>query len=213
MKLRILLLTACISLAGLAGINAADMNQQSQAGSRARLQAIQLSNDEIANILYMWQEEKLARDVYITLYEEWGATIFVNISESEQRHMDAIERLIELYNLDVSVMDNTVGMFDDPFFASLYEEFVDSGIGSLLDALIVGVSIEEQDIADLTEKLDQTTMRNVKRVFENLLAGSERHLAAFQRCIDSFDTECQQTYDSSDTGINSRDRDGTRIYQ
>ncbi len=213
MKLRILLLTACVLLAGLVGIKAADMNQQRQAGLNARLRAVQLSDEEIANIQYMWQEEKLARDVYITLYEEWGATIFANISESEQRHMDAIERLIELYDLDDSILDTSVGVFEDPFFATSYEEFVDSGTVSLLDALIVGVSIEEQDIADLNEKLDQTTKRNVRRVFENLLAGSERHLAAFQRCIDSFDTECQQTCDGSGTGINSRDRDGTCEYQ
>ena len=212
MKLRILLSTACVLFAGLAGIKAAD-NQQRQAGSRARLQAVQLSEEEIANIQYMWQEEKLARDVYLTLYEEWHVTVFANISESEQRHMDAIGRLIELYDINVSVMDTTVGAFEDPFFAGLYEEFVDSGTVSLLDALIVGVSIEEQDIADLTEKLAQTTIRNVRRVFENLLAGSERHLAAFQQCIDNFDTECQQTCDGCGEGKKARGRNGTCKYQ
>jgi hypothetical protein len=34
----------------------------------------------------MREEEKLARDVYLALSEKYLAAIFINISESEQRH-------------------------------------------------------------------------------------------------------------------------------
>jgi hypothetical protein len=49
-----------------------------------------LTPEEINNILFMREEEKLAKDVYLTLYEIWGLQIFQNIAESEQRHMDAV---------------------------------------------------------------------------------------------------------------------------
>ena len=55
---------------------------------------------EINRITYMREEEKLARDVYLTLYGEYKAPIFGNISESEQRHMDALKRLIDKHELE-----------------------------------------------------------------------------------------------------------------
>ena len=193
MKLRILLIVACIYLVALAGVSTAGMNQQKRAGTFARLRAAQLTETDAANIIYMRQEEKLARDVYITLNEIWDAPVFGNIIASEQRHMDALKNLIDLYNLEDPITDNTVGEFDNSEFADLYDYFVEKGtINNLfLDALNVGVSIETLDVADLQEKLEQTTAINVKRVFSNLLAGSEKHLAAFQRCIDNYDAECQ----------------------
>ena len=76
-----------------------------------------------------------------------------------------------------------------------------------LDALNVGVSIETLDIADLQEKLDQTTAKNVKRVFSNLLTASENHLAAFQQCIDNYDAECQLNCLGGGACTQARDRD------
>ena len=86
-----------------------------------------LTPEEIHHITYMREEEKLARDVYLTLYEEYGAPIFANISESEQRHMDAIKRLIVKYGLKDPVTDGDVGEFANPDFAQLYKDLVGQG--------------------------------------------------------------------------------------
>ncbi|MBN1973051.1 MAG: DUF2202 domain-containing protein [Sedimentisphaerales bacterium] len=191
MKIRTLLLVACVLFVGLTSVTTAGMNRQRRAG--AGLAAVQPTDTEVINLLYMAQEEKLARDVYLTLYEKWDAVIFANISESEQRHMDAIKRLINLYNLEDPVEGKDIGEFTDQEFANLYNELTNTGSESITEAFGVGVTIEELDIADLTEKLEQTTTRNVKRVFENLLAGSENHLAAFQHNIENYVPESQQT--------------------
>ncbi len=50
-----------------------------------------LSAEEIAGLVYMWEEEKLARDSYLLLDEEWDLMIFASISVSEQRHMNAVK--------------------------------------------------------------------------------------------------------------------------
>jgi hypothetical protein len=205
MKFRTPLMIACVVLVGLAGMTIADIAQKKQTASRALLIAV--SDADIENLLYMRQEEKLARDVYLTLYEQWGAEIFANISESEQQHMDAIKRLIDIYGLEDPIIDNTAGQFPDQDFIDLYEQFVALGSASLLDALNVGVSIEQQDTADLEEALEETTARNVKRVFENLLTGSENHLAAFQECIETCDLECPQAGTGDNTCLQIRDRD------
>lgn len=208
MKFRTLLMIACILFVGLAGLTVTGVSGQNQAASRSLLRAVQLTDAEAENIRYMRQEEKLARDVYLTLYEQWDAAIFANISESEQRHMDAIKRLITIYGLEDPIVDDTVGQFTDPIFTVLFEQFVADGSVSLLDALNVGVAIEEQDIADLNAALEETTMRNVRRVFQNLLRGSTRHLAAFEKCIETCDTDC--TCPGDGTCLQDQDQDQNR---
>ena len=147
-----------------------------------------LTDEEIGHITYIREEEKLARDVYITLYEIYpAATIFETISESEQRHMDAIKSLIEKHGLqdpveDDTVEDDTVGKFTNPVFTDLYNKLVENGEMSNCDALQVGFDIEELDIKDIEEALGNVnvTARDVIRVFNNLLNGSYNHLNAFE---------------------------------
>jgi hypothetical protein len=189
MKVKTLLIAAAI-LTAVAGMTAANLAGQQQRASRALPSAVQLTEAEEQHILYMREEEKLARDVYLTLYELWDAEIFANISESEQRHMDAVKNLITRHGLVDPVVDDAVGKFSNPDFAGLYDELVQAGEISLEEALKVGVNIEELDIADLELALQETTMRAVKRVFQNLLNGSYNHLNAFQRNIEAGGTEC-----------------------
>lgn len=39
---------------------------------------------EVADLVFMREEEKLARDAYLTLYNQWGDRIFLSISRSEE---------------------------------------------------------------------------------------------------------------------------------
>jgi len=184
MKVKTLLITGAI-LTVLAGITVANLTGQQQRASRYLPTAVQLTEAEEQHILYMREEEKLARDVYLTLYELWGAEIFANISESEQRHMDATKSLITRYGLVDPVVDDAVGMFTNQDFEILYDELVGDGSVSLEEALKVGVRIEELDIADLNLALQETSQRSVRRVFLNLLKGSYNHLDAFKRNIEA----------------------------
>jgi len=188
MKVKTLLIAVAI-LTVLASMTVANIAGQQQRASRPLPVAIQLTEAEEQHILYMREEEKLARDVYLTMYELWGAEIFANISESEQRHMDAIKNLITRYGLEDPVVDGGVGIFTNQDFEILYDELVADGSVSLEEALKVGVLIEELDIADLELALQDTSMRTVKRVFQNLLNGSNNHLSAFRRNIEAGGTE------------------------
>jgi len=141
-----------------------------------------LTPQEAETILFMKQEEKLARDVYQTLHAQWGAAIFANIAVSEQQHMDAIDGLIARYRLK-DTAPPAVGEFTYDELQALYEELLLKGGNSLQDALEVGVLIEETDIEDLVAALKTTRERPVKNVFGNLLNGSRNHLAAFLKWL------------------------------
>jgi hypothetical protein len=127
----------------------------------------------------MREEEKLARDVYLALYDQWGLPVFQNIAGSEQTHMDSVLMLLDQYGIADPAAGNGLGEFSDPFFQSLYEELVTQGSVSPAEALKVGATIEELDIVDLEERLAQANNEYIVQVYSNLLAGSENHLRAF----------------------------------
>ncbi len=143
------------------------------------IKAGNLTPQEVKDILYMRQEEKLAHDVYITLYNKWHLQIFKNIANSEQTHMNAVKMLIEKYNLTDPDKGKGIGEFENPNFTKLYRELVAEGNKSVLDALKVGAIIEELDIVDLQHCLNNTNKSDIKIVFENLMKGSRNHLRAF----------------------------------
>ena len=138
-----------------------------------------LTAPEASSILFMKQEEKLARDVYKTLHAKWGSVIFANIAASEQNHMNAINGLISRYRLK-DTTPAAIGEFTYPELQELYDQLVADGGVSLRDALEVGVLIEETDIEDLRAALLTTREKAVRNVFGSLLNGSLNHLAAFR---------------------------------
>lgn len=186
MKVRTLLIVAVVLavVGGMTTVNITLAQQNRGSTSQATLKTLQLTELEEQNILFMREEEKLARDVYLVMYDLWGADIFANISESEQRHMDAVKNLITRYGLEDPVAVDVIGDFVDPDLQLLYDDLVKAGEESLEAALKVGVLIEEKDIADLIQALTETDKRNITRVFQNLLNGSYNHLDAFNACLD-----------------------------
>lgn len=151
--------------------------------TEAGTSATALSAEEEQELLYMREEEKLARDVYLALYEKWGVEEFENVAASESRHMESVKRLLDRYGLADPVGADAPGVFADPELQQLYDELLAQGSLSVIDAYNVGVTIEEVDIADLEELIALSTHRDITRVAENLLRGSQRHLEEFNSLL------------------------------
>jgi len=114
--------------------------------------SVVISETELDILLHMKEEEKLARDVYSALNLIWNNQVFLNISNAEKTHMNAIIFLLQDYGTDYTkVLDP--GKFTNPTFQALYEELVVRGSVSIEEAWKVGALIEEMDIKDLTEYL------------------------------------------------------------
>ncbi len=146
----------------------------------------ELSSAETDGILYMREEEKLARDAYRYLDSIWDQRVFGNITESEQTHMDSMLLLVERYQLTDPVGDNEPGVFVDAELQQLYDELIAKGQASLIDALEVGAMIEEVDIVDLErDKAEVEGNDDILLVYDNLEKGSRNHLRAFVRNLES----------------------------
>jgi hypothetical protein len=144
-----------------------------------------LTEDQKDTLFYIYQEEKVARDVYITLGNIYtDENTFASIQVSEQRHMDAAKELCEKYGVDTSeVNEDAVGSFVLPVLQELYDTCVGQGEESLLDALKIGELIEYTDIEDL-EHACEGMPEDVVSVYESLKEGSLSHLDAFQAAIE-----------------------------
>lgn len=142
-----------------------------------------LNSAELTSLSFMREEEKLARDVYITLYNKWGVTIFTNISNSEQTHMDAILMLLSKYSLADPVSNNAVGVFNNVTLQNLYNQLVAQGNISVLDAYKVGATIEDLDIFDLKNALLNNDNQDIKLVYDMLTKGSRNHIRSFYKNI------------------------------
>lgn len=153
------------------------------AGS-AWAQTTDLSTEEIQTLSFMREEEKLARDVYLTLNARWAQPVLANIAESEQRHMDAMLALLDQYQL-ADPASPEVGIFNNTDLQALYEQLIARGRQSALEALYVGAAIEEIDILDLQRAIAETNHTDLQQSYENLLAGSNNHLRAFVRNIEN----------------------------
>jgi hypothetical protein len=151
-----------------------------------------LTDDEIADLLFMREEEKLARDVYLALYDVWGMNVFQNIAASEQTHTDSVLGLLTTYGLTDPVGDNAPGVFANADLQALYNDLVATGSQSLADALRVGAAIEEIDILDLDEAIARTQPADIIQVYQSLRAGSENHLRAFTSTLEQQTGETYQ---------------------
>ncbi len=138
----------------------------------------ELNQAETEALLYLREEEKLARDVYAFLYQQWGTPVFANIQASEQVHMDAMLGLLQRYDLS-DPASATAGVFTNPDLQALYTQLTAQGSQSLTEAYRVGAAIEEIDILDLQKRLAETDQEDVRQVFTSLMNGSYNHLSAF----------------------------------
>lgn len=138
-----------------------------------------LNADELECLIMMREEEKLAHDVYTSLYDIWGQNIFNNIASSEQTHTNAVLALLNKYGLTDPVGNNALGVFTDSTMQTLYTSLVAQGSVSSLSALIVGATIEDLDIFDLDVWLTKVDNQDIVYVFENLNKGSRNHIRSF----------------------------------
>lgn len=141
----------------------------------------ELNDAEIESILFMREEEKLARDVYLTLYDQYNLRVFNFIPRSEQIHMNALKVLIDRYELTDPIVNDVRGEFQNEDLQKLYTDLVEQGSVSEIEALKVGALIEEIDILDLDHGLTEVIEDNLDmtRIYTNLRRGSTFHLKAF----------------------------------
>ncbi len=164
-----------------------------------------LTQDVKDALAYMGNEERLAYDVYMNLYNyhlENGNEIrqFTNIAtRSEIKHVEIVQDLVRKYNLnpedttnvenpvatkDIAFEDMPMGKYDVASIQELYDMLYAKGIQSTQDALEVGCMVEVTDVNDLDRwilKAQEANAQDVLDGFQILIEGSYNHYWAFDK--------------------------------
>ena len=163
------------------------------------ISSIELTDLEEEMLLFVWEEEKMARDVYLLFDEDerFKKPIFRKIADSEQVHMDKVFCLLIHFNLDDQVQDE-IGIFSNPEIQELYDDLVALGSGPITDALTAGAIVEDYDINDINHWMTQTLNESILTVFRNIVCGSGNHLNVFDLQLKSFGIDYEPLYISPD---------------
>lgn len=142
-----------------------------------------LTTQEEEDLRFIREEEKVARDTYLTSYDLWGLAIFSNIASSEQSHMDAVLKLLKKYGVADPAASTAIGEFTNPTLQSLYDTLAGLSSASALGALKVGGLIEETDIHDITAAVARSEHPDITKTYETLMCGSRNHLRGFATAL------------------------------
>ena len=140
------------------------------------------ATDTEKSLNYIIEEEKLAYDVYVAMYNKWGSKVFSNIQKSETNHQNKVLALLKSKNI-ADPRSTQPGVFNNQDLQALYDKLIAQGNQSSKEAFKVGIAIEELDIVDLKTEISKLndSQSDIKIVYESLLSGSQKHLTAFNR--------------------------------
>ncbi len=141
-------------------------------------------NQAIKNSLsYMYDEERLAKEVYLAIYQRQPVQQLTKIaSNAEGRHIDAVKDMAQRYG--VATPYQQAGRYQHAHIQSLYNQLYRKGIRSQRDALEVGCTVEVVDVNDLKKYIREAQNANaqdVLEVYDFLLKGSYNHYWSFDK--------------------------------
>ncbi len=155
-------------------------------------------------LAYMWNEEKMAKDLYLAMNETSPhQTLYKIATKAETQHEAAVEALVKKYDLNITNLESyetgyseeelralASGQFSVPEVKALYDTLYEKGSQSLQDALEVGCMVEVTDVADLDADLETAAdAMDLVMVFSNLRNGSYNHYWAFDRALKALGVE------------------------
>jgi len=151
-----------------------------------------LTAREKDGLIFIWEEEKAARDLYNGLYEKNNMTIFLDLVRSESSHMDQARVVMEKHGLILP--PDEPGVFQNQTLQEIHDQLLAEGLQSDQEALIVAATFEEISIMDLEKELSASQAEDVRTVYEGLLAGSRKHLRSYVSDLKDQGIEYQPRY-------------------
>jgi len=169
-------------------------------------------------IRYMDNEERLAYDLYSSLYSYHaanGVELFQlnNIAQSSEiQHIATVEMLAEKYGIETA-SDLPTGVYSIPEVQTLYDTLYPKGTQSPQDAMEVGCMVEVTDINDLTHDIataQAAGASDIVSAFESLRSASYTHYWSFdaglksmgvaEGCCSLGNEYCHPEYPQTDKG-------------
>lgn len=137
----------------------------------------ELSDYEAERLDYQYSEEMVARDAYAYFYTLYWVETFKKISESEQKHMNVVKKLLDRYWLETPTWYWVLQHEFDVLKAE-WEKW-------LKEALEVWVKIEILDIDDIAETMRNVDNNDILTVYANIWWASYNHMRWFLKALNN----------------------------
>jgi hypothetical protein len=179
----------------------------SAAATAAEDSSTALDFSEQTHLVFICEEEKLARDVYRMLARRFPEVgVFTDMEENREHSHCAVLELLRKYRVSIPRVNDNVGVFSwgiyGRYFTEKYLVLTNQGSISPVNALYVGAFMEELNIQEITQcpkvvvdvsngigEVSACGMRytdnpDVLRVYDKLLEESRRHLRMLVSAIE-----------------------------
>ncbi len=157
-----------------------------------------LTDSQKYTIAFMWNEEKLAKDIYLELNLIYPTQQLENIAtKSETVHQALVEDLVERYDLNITNLVDykenyseeelrsfASGEFGIQEIQDLYDTLYEEGKQSQQAALEVGCKVEVTDVEDLLNEIkvaEEVDAQDLIAIWDILLSGSYSHYWSFDK--------------------------------
>lgn len=157
--------------------------EKDKADDLVEAQQTVLSDAQKNNLAELYNEEKLAHDIYQQFYLQHNFTPFSHITASEEYHMSRVAEVMVSYKLTVPQL--APGVFDIAKFQTAYDKWLPKGLADGQEACMIAAYIEEMDILDLLNAINNIAEADdIEAMYQELMSGSENHLRAYNRFLE-----------------------------
>jgi hypothetical protein len=158
--------------------------------------------------LKLYNEERMAYDLYGEFYERWALSVFKKVQEREAKHVWCVERIMDNYGFTYNT--NVIsGSYPDKEIQKIYDELTVKGCISDLAALEAAAYIKEKHISQLRERIRYQEDEYIVKVIFLMESAAQSHLRAFVKSIRLSGSDYSPVFLTDDEFRNIMDSDKT----
>ena len=141
-----------------------------------------------SDVVYLYELERFAKDIYQKSYDEWGLELFNTLTSTQSLNNSIIAILLDNYNITYNVTPEA-GVYTDDTIQGFYDTYVQETNTTIKDSLSMGVALEEKLVSEIDTLMQNRSLSDdVKIVYEIVKRSTREHIHSFNIALGQDDT-------------------------
>ena len=132
-----------------------------------------LSNFEKQGLVSLLETQKMHRDVYTWINDQFPSAVFTSLAESDGKYMELLSVKLDKYGIQNPTLDKLPGEFESHEVQNQYNEFVRLSFGDL-KAMIENARVMEESMISLVrdQQLNLSGNDDLRQIYGDLIQES-----------------------------------------
>lgn len=131
------------------------------------------------DLLYMIEKEKMMRNIYKTMFQEYNVELFQSIYQAKESHLSLLSSKIDKYDVHNPLVYSAENEFENSSLQLVYDDFLAKKLIYEIEALNFVKNMEERHINYVETTVSQVDGNDdIVSVYNVILLGSQAHLDA-----------------------------------